>query len=689
MNNRTRYLPSLRDRPFIERLWRDLQPTPGRLARALRITLATVLLLTIMLVLQMPFMAYGLYAIFVAAVESPSASLQTGIALVGTGTIAVGIELLLVSLTDNDPIARVLSVTIVTFLGGMIVGCTTKPNLGASWGLLFCLLIATWDRHVSETVLVSNSLWLLAALSLSVLCTVSVEYIFGSRTPVDDLRRQFALRYRSLASLFAACSEQVPVATRHEAASAVSRLAVAGANGMLDLYHAIVDRNFPAKSLPANVQLRIMVLARLMDEAAAFGFKDEAVSDSLFQRRCKRLAATCTELAAEAGNPSQPAYENREAGDRLLSRIEELVDFLCLPPDAKERLPHQRLRLVPTRKIPLIIPGAMRKPENVAFALKISLCATICYIVYHAVDWPGISTSVTTVMVTGLSTTAAMKQRLSFRLMGSITGGLLLGLGVIVFLFPFMDSITALVVLVGIVAFGIAWISGGTRFALVGANIAFAFYFVALAGPRAATELAPARDRLFGILLAILVMWVVFDWIWPVRTVTTMRGILASTLKNASDLVSLWLAGTPNGGKNQEETLRRRIGSDLAALRVLDETVEYDLGAGPDDQTVTSDLIVEASLSTAALAWGQVLFLNDLAEDLRLKDQVDPGLWTAVGNGLVAMASAVSSGAQNVLPNIEWPMPEAASNEYERTLLARYRNIRMLVSELLERNAAS
>jgi multidrug resistance protein MdtO len=681
------YLPSLRDTPFLTRLWQDLQPTPGRLARALRITLATVLLLTIMLVLQMPFMAYGLYAIFVAAVESPSASLQTGIAMVGTGIIAVGVEFALVSLTDNDPMARVLSVTIVTFLGGMIVGGTSKPNLGASWGLLFCLLIATWDRHVSETILVSNSLWLLAALSLSVACTVSVEYIFGSRTPVDDLRQQLRARYRALAALFAACSEQLPTASRHAAASEVSRLAVAGTGGMLDLYHAIADRHLSAKALPPDAQLRIMVLARLMDEAAAFGFKDETVSDPVVQSRCKRLAAKCMDLATEDSDMSESTYEIPAAGSALLSRIEELVDVLCVPPGFRGHPTHQRLTVVPTKKIPLIIPGAMRKPENVAFALKISLCATICYVFYHGVDWPGISTSVTTVMVTGLSTTAAMKQRLGFRLTGSVAGGLALGLGAIVFFFPYMDSITSLAVLIGLVAFGIAWVSGGTRFAPVGANVAFAFYFVALVGSRAATELAPARDRLFGILLAILVMWVVFDWIWPVRTVTTMRGILGSTIDSAAELIRLGHRGSPEGWVDQEDNLRRKIGSDLATLRGLDETVEYDLGAEPTYQASVSDLIVQASLSAAALAWSQVLFLNDIADDQTLRERLDSGLWIEVAVELESMALAIDSRADPLVRMPARSVLEAGSNEYERTLLARYQNIRVLILELLERSA--
>ena len=66
---------------------------------------------------------------------------------------------------------------------------------------------------------------------------------------------------------------------------------------------------------------------------------------------------------------------------------------------------------VPSKKVPFIIPGAMRNRANIAFALKLSLCATICYIIYRAVDWPGLSTSVITVMVAGLTTTGAMKQR--------------------------------------------------------------------------------------------------------------------------------------------------------------------------------------------------------------------------------------------------------------------------------------
>jgi multidrug resistance protein MdtO len=131
-------------------------------------------------------------------------------------------------------------------------------------------------------------------------------------------------------------------------------------------------------------------------------------------------------------------------------------------------------------------------------------------------------------MVAGLVNTGAMKQKLVFRLLGAILGGLALGIGAEVFLFPFMDSITSLVVVIGAVWFLGAWIAGGRRFNDGGKQIAFAFYLTSLAGFSAPTELAPARDRLMGILLAVLVMWFVFDQAWPVRTITAMRSVVVS-----------------------------------------------------------------------------------------------------------------------------------------------------------------
>src|SRR6202045_1546621 len=101
--------------PWLQRMWQDLQPTPGRLNSSLRMTLASILVLVLMLVLQMPYIAYGLYFIFLIGRESPSVSLRTAFVLVVTVMLAIVVEMVVVIVTDNDPMARVLSVVIVTF----------------------------------------------------------------------------------------------------------------------------------------------------------------------------------------------------------------------------------------------------------------------------------------------------------------------------------------------------------------------------------------------------------------------------------------------------------------------------------------------------------------------------------------------------------------------------------------------
>ena len=109
------------------RLWlqywiQDLPPTSGRLNSSLRTTLASVLALITMMVLQMPFVNYGLYAIFMVARDSPAVTLRTGIALSCAVSCALSIALVVVILTDNDPMARVLSLAAITFVAGMIEG---------------------------------------------------------------------------------------------------------------------------------------------------------------------------------------------------------------------------------------------------------------------------------------------------------------------------------------------------------------------------------------------------------------------------------------------------------------------------------------------------------------------------------------------------------------------------------------
>src|SRR6202051_3883052 len=209
---------------WLHRIWQDLQPTPDRLSKALRMTLSSRLVLVLMLVLQMPYIAYGLYFIFLIGRRSPSVSLRAALVSVVTISLVIVTEMGVVILSDNDPMARVLSVAIAAFVGGMILVSTSQPSLGTIAGFIYCVLIGFWEHHAPEDTLVKNSLHLLAAFAMAAACGVAVEYVFGARSPGDRLEEQFRIRYQALDEMFSLCAqEEVRPKQRFDAAVRVSR----------------------------------------------------------------------------------------------------------------------------------------------------------------------------------------------------------------------------------------------------------------------------------------------------------------------------------------------------------------------------------------------------------------------------------------------------------------------------------
>jgi multidrug resistance protein MdtO len=662
----------------------DLQSSPGRVGSALRIVLTAVLVLITMMVLQIPYIAYALYVIFIVTNESPAVSLRTGTASLLSVAAVLAITLIVVIATDNDPMARVLGLAIITFLGGMITVATSIAAMGPIWGLICAVAIGFWENHVPADALVKDSLWLLAAFATGIGETVAIGYVLRSRSPADKLGEELRTRYRALAAMFETCAGGSTEQQRRAAADHVSRLAAAGHRGMLGLYHQIVDRNVETGGLPTGLQVHILLLSELLDSSAAYGLQAKTL-DADQQLRCGLIARQCVDLANQLRPSTGLEIKSKDSvGETHLDRIETILSLLQTPPSGTEDVRPDLVGL-PAKRVPLLIPGAVRKAENVAFALKISLCATICYLLYHAIDWPGISTSVITVMVAGLVNTGAMKQRLTFRLLGSILGGLVLGIGAEAFLFPHMDSITSLVILVGCVAFLSAWVAGGRRFGYVGLQIAFAFYLTALAGFTAPTELAPARDRFVGIVLAIVVMWFVFDQMWPVRTTTEMRNVVASVLTDASQVIGIVDNGLSHADNlSESDWLRDRLGKQLSTVRTLNDAVEYEFGVDRDRHLRAGRILMEISMTAVALVWSHATLIDSDEPGGSVSRPAFVKLRQSVAQRLLLMAEALREipYALNAVAIPDLEDAAGATPEYARNTVARFHELRSLALTL-------
>jgi multidrug resistance protein MdtO len=303
---------------------------------------------------------------------------------------------------------------------------------------------------------------------------------------------------------------------------------------------------------------------------------------------------------------------------------------------------------------------------------------------------------VTTVLIAGLSTTGAFKQRIAFRIVGALIGGLILGLGCTVFLFPHMDSITSLVVLVATIAFISGWVAGGRQFNYIGLQIAFAFYIVAFEDFRAPTQLAPARDRFIGILLALLVMWFVFEYLWPVRTVTAMRRALASILRNEAELFRAEIA-IPRHEEliHQTDALRDHIGKTLAAIRSMRDSVEYEFGIDRQRQIDTADTVVRAGLTSAALIWNELAVLHREDDQDFLHEACLIELRREIATQLELLENTVTMEPKGAATDKDSPTPSFTHpscfaradilehpryGEYARNTIARYQELEVIVA---------
>jgi hypothetical protein len=163
----------------------------------------------------------------------------------------------------------------------------------------------------------------------------------------------------------------------------------------------------------------------------------------------------------------------------------------------------------------LLKPDAFTNPAHVHYALKVTVAAMSCYLIYTGLDWPGIHTAFITCVFISLETEGATRAKGRLRLVGCCIGGLM-GFLSLLYLVPRMDGIASLVLLMAAGSLPAAWVAAGSeRISYAGLQIALAFYLSIFQGFAPDTDFDKIRDRLVGIILGVAVCTTVFAYLWP------------------------------------------------------------------------------------------------------------------------------------------------------------------------------
>ena len=238
----------------------------------------------------------------------------------------------------------------------------------------------------------------------------------------------------------------------------------------------------------------------------------------------------------------------------------------------------------PSEEMPrskLFAADAFANPEHFRFALKGCFAVSACYVIYNSIDWPGMAVPVMlTCFLTAVSTIGTSRQRQVLRFAGFVVGGLLIGMSSQVFILPYLDSIAGFTVFFMLVTALAAWfMTSSPRLSFFGLQLGAVFYVININQKFAReTSLSVARDRVAGVFLGLLMMWLIFDQLWSAPASVEMRRVFISTLRLLAQFAREPVSADIRSAIQRTSALRDTINTKFDNVRSLADGVLLEFG---------------------------------------------------------------------------------------------------------------
>ncbi|RDK07515.1 FUSC family protein [Cupriavidus lacunae] len=533
-----------------------LAPIPGRAAATTRITVACTLTVLVTSIYGTPEAAISAYVVFFANRADRTSSIVMSVAALVLVSMIIGLVIWLADFSVDDPLRRVACMAMVSAAVLFLTSASKLRPVGAIVAMIIGFGLDELGLVPSGEIATRALLytWLMVAIPLGV--NVVVNLVLGPaprRLATDRLAHCLRLASRSLQApdgdpdaLHEALRDGVQPITgwlklaKIEGsvnAQDLAALRQAASSTMAILLAADVARRQPGAQLPAAIAAPIAAtlddMARMLD---AGGYPVE-------------IGLGVAGL--EALSPVQQAV----AAD-LVGAINRYAE----PDEADERAPQEQAGKAHGG---FLDADAFSNPVHVRYALKTTGAAMFCYFLYQQLNWPGIHTCFITCYLVSLGTTAETVEKLSLRLAGCLVGAVL-GTVAIVYVVPSLTSVGGLLLLVFAGTWISAWVAQGSpRIAYAGFQVAFAFYLCVIQGAGPGFDLTVARDRVIGILLGNLVVYLVFTRIWPVSIASRIEAALAALVAQWQQLATACQPDARRGHAATAMALHGEITQDL------------------------------------------------------------------------------------------------------------------------------
>jgi multidrug resistance protein MdtO len=480
------------------------EPSPGRLAFAVRLALICTLVAIFAEVYKTPEIALAVYLVFFLNKPDRTSSMLLTVAITVLITLVIGILFLIAQPVLGDPGLRVLTMALISFVMMFLSSASKLKPVASVVALVIAYALDVLGSAPLGEAATRALLYAWLFVGIPALISAIVNLLIAP-SPRSMVQKEMAERLRAGAAALAEANvaagdeskralsmgdeetqEHLKLAGLEKTSSSEDIAALKGAADcvvtVLSAVQLMLDepQAMPPQEVKQTIESRLTELAEIF-EAGGYPAKVDPVN----------VDAECSELVISA-----VAFLN--SGLRQFGEVRPAVE-------AKEE-----------KESGFFLPDAFTNPVHVQFALKVTGAAMLCYVIYSVLSWPGIHTALITCFIVSLTTAAESVEKLTLRIVGCLAGA---GLGLLVMLrvIPRTIDIGDLAAIVFLGAFLAAWIAAGDKhISYAGFQLAFAYFLCVIQGPSPSFNMVVARDRVIGILLGNIVSYFAATRVWPV-----------------------------------------------------------------------------------------------------------------------------------------------------------------------------
>lgn len=504
------------DRPWgrmLRQVKRDLAYFPGRLAVAWRVGALCALMTLVAMLYGIPESAISCYLILFVMKPDAAESMAMAIAVTLLVSVVVGLILLILPYTLESAPLRMAVLVLSSFFFLWLGSASKLGPVGSIIALVIAFIMSLLGNAPNGELAVRAVLyaWLMAASPMLLLVAFN---LFIGRPPWKLLRASLAERLQVAGA-----------ALRQPDSSNLGKVEELLREGQSEhQQRAMLVRIFHLRPAAEAAWLTAAV-----NSSYRLLLAISALSKATPQFARPELADWCISAAQaiSAGRVvAPPAFSHNREHDEITHALEQLAT----PDDAVD---------TSAPKASFFAADAFTNPVHQQFALKTTAASVICYLVYTALDWQDIHTAMITCYVAALGTAGETVHKLTLRIVGCLIGALM-GVLSLIFIVPSLTDIGQLMVLVFGALLLSAWVSSGNeRIAYAGIQIGLAFLLTVLHGFGPSTDLGVALDRVLGILLGNLVVYLLFTYVWPVAIADFVRTRIRSLVAGLSSLAAM------------------------------------------------------------------------------------------------------------------------------------------------------